>query len=164
VLPPYGRGGRSPAASEAVLASSVDPSRFRRHRNAPNGSAWRRARFARRIGRGRRAAEPLWRREPWRDLHRCQQRRSHRVVLKTITADRLRPSLEWVDFVPWGFRPGCRSGKSRFHDLRWAALRRPMCGYAARATRRTAVSSRTALPNQCFLNALHTEKNCSGER
>jgi hypothetical protein len=47
------------------------------------------------------------------------------LVLKTITADvRTQPS------------------SSTFHDLRWAALRRPMCGSAARVRRRTTTLGR----------------------
>jgi len=90
--------------------------------DAPNGGAWP---PTRRAPPGHRGDENT----------RCYCQPSPRVVLKTITADRLTPSMESVDCVPWGFRPGRRSGKSRFHDLRWAASRRPMCGSAARATR-----------------------------
>ena len=68
--------------------------------------------------------------------------RSRRVVLKTITADRLRPLAGISRLRALGFRAGRRRGKSRFHDLRWAALRRLMCGSAAGATRRTAAPGR----------------------
>jgi hypothetical protein len=66
--------------------------------------------------------------------HGRARRRSRRVVLKTIRADHLRPSMESGDCVTWGFRAGRRA---RFHDLRWAALRRPMCGSSGGVPRRT---------------------------
>ena len=52
------------------------------------------------------------------------------------------------------FDRGAESGKSRFHDLRWAALRRPMCRSAARTTRRTAAPVRSSYPFAHELSAV----------
>jgi hypothetical protein len=72
---------------------------------------------------------------------RRQQRRSPRVVLKTITAGSFNPVAGMGRLLALGLRPGAEA-KSRFHDLRCAAQRRPMCGSEAGAPRRTAALGR----------------------
>jgi hypothetical protein len=125
---------RRPKRSECLLP----PVARRRRETAPNGHAWPRTRFERvpTIAAGGGPARPSQpgRREPvvycspWPSLPAA----SIRLVLKTITADRLRPSLECR-----AFDRSVGAANHVFMGSGGAGQRQPMCGSAANSTRVT---------------------------
>ena len=72
-----------------------------------------------------RASTEQAQRRQWRGSSWLMATPTCRVVLKTITADRLHPLAGMGRLCAFGLSTGRRSGKSRLDDLRWAALRRP---------------------------------------